>query len=176
MGTLHCWITPCEDILSVVYIYSGAVALPIGTYFDRYSPALIDNLDCVGNETSILNCTYSTTSGTCRDAPIICQGLYEVWVINLLVYLFLFFPFPPVQMTQQSPTALMVRSDWSVVQLHWKEQWRSAGIWSGEEFVTTRGTFMMQTWCALSLDSALMVHIHLVAEFALLTRMHAVMF
>ena len=63
-----------EHIWSI-FVLSGAIAVSSGVFGDDIDSAVLYSVECVGNETGILNCSVSD-SGTCSDhnAAVICQG------------------------------------------------------------------------------------------------------
>ena len=56
-----------------------------------------------------------------------------------------------IVLVQESVT--MVRSDFLVGPLSWRDAWKSALTRPGEAFATTSGLQTMPTWSAVSLDS-----------------------
>ena len=62
--------------------YVGAVVLPTGS-FSGALPTVLSDVACVGNESSLLNCSGNVASVECdsgEGAAIVCQGRF------LLVY------------------------------------------------------------------------------------------
>ena len=54
---------------------SGAIAVTSGVFGDDTASTVLNSVTCSGNETGILDCSYSY-SGTCSEhnAAVICQG------------------------------------------------------------------------------------------------------
>ena len=60
-----------------VYTFSGALPISSGAFGDDTSSTIVRSVSCYGNETRVLNCSYSTDDpGTCSEhsAAVICQG------------------------------------------------------------------------------------------------------
>lgn len=58
-----------------IYFYTGAVAVSNAFYGLGTGPILMTNVRCVGNESGLVNCTFSTLTGTCThgiDAGVRC--------------------------------------------------------------------------------------------------------
>ena len=59
-----------------VCMCTGAVVLPTGS-FSGALPVVVSDVACVGNESSLLNCSVNTVSVECdsgEGAAIVCQG------------------------------------------------------------------------------------------------------
>ena len=59
-----------------MFHYAGAVAISNAFFGQGTGPIQIDNVQCDGNETSLLNCTHNTV-GNClhyEDAGVRCAG------------------------------------------------------------------------------------------------------
>ena len=56
----------------------GAVARPNRQFTNSTIPLLINDLDCYGNESSILDCSFNqrqvTSCGVFEEAGVVCQG------------------------------------------------------------------------------------------------------
>ena len=58
-------------------LYSGALAVFSGAFGDDTMSTVVQSINCYGNETEMLNCSYSTSGlETCSEhsAAVICQG------------------------------------------------------------------------------------------------------
>ena len=61
----------------VLFIFSGAQPVSNGAFGDDTVSTVIKSVNCYGNESGVLNCSYSTDApGTCSEhsAAVICQG------------------------------------------------------------------------------------------------------
>ena len=59
-----------------VYMCTGAVVLPTGS-FSGTLPVVLSDVACVGNESSLLNCSANTVSVECdsgEGAAVVCQS------------------------------------------------------------------------------------------------------
>ena len=73
--------TKFSDISSILvllffYLTAGAIALPTGS-FGGALPVVLSDVECNGDESSILNCTENSFDVQCNSgegAAIICQG------------------------------------------------------------------------------------------------------
>ena len=89
----HICICTSISMFSVCYsnVYiTGALNLTHEAFHSTVAPTVISSVGCVGTESSIGKCTYSTltTCGPLSDAGVVCQGMN----IKLFVY-FLSFMF-----------------------------------------------------------------------------------
>ena len=60
---------------TIHYFFIGAVALSGYSYYSRYT-TVIHLMECLGNESSILDCHYTISNRRCLSglADIVCQG------------------------------------------------------------------------------------------------------
>ncbi len=76
---------------------AGAIAVLQGDFGLGSGPVFLENLDCLGNEEDLLNCSGSTVGiKTCehtRDAGVFCSSLFSLLSSHLLPYLFIFYVF-----------------------------------------------------------------------------------
>ena len=59
-----------------MYKYIGAVVLPTGSFAGAL-PVILSDVVCVGNESSLLDCSGNTVAVECvsgEEAAIVCQG------------------------------------------------------------------------------------------------------
>lgn len=67
------------------HFISGAIAISSGAFGDDVDSSVLYNVDCFGNETSILNCSSSNQQVYSEhSAAVICQGInhnYECFMI-----------------------------------------------------------------------------------------------
>ena len=66
-----------DCLLSLYFIFSGALPISSGAFGDDTVSTIVQSVTCYGNETGVLNCSYSTDDpGTCSEhsAAVICQG------------------------------------------------------------------------------------------------------
>ena len=64
--------------LEFISLTVGAIVLPTGSFRESL-PLVLSDVECDGNESSILSCTFNTTHIQCdsgEGAAIICQGIY----------------------------------------------------------------------------------------------------
>ena len=60
--------------ISFMLLFAGAIALSSGLFGDDIESAVLYSVDCSGNESEVLNCSFSLT-GTCgHSAAVVCQG------------------------------------------------------------------------------------------------------
>ena len=62
-------------------LFTGALALDGGKFSDANTPVLISEIECIGNESNLLQCEHSTDSqtvcGSREQAAAVCQGMDE---------------------------------------------------------------------------------------------------
>ena len=61
----------------IILCPTGAIAVTSSLFTERNSPHLL-GVHCSGNESSLLECSYSSdiVCGRQEDAAVVCQGLY----------------------------------------------------------------------------------------------------
>ena len=67
----------CLPITCCVLVFSGALPISSGAFGDDTESTIVQSVNCYGNETDVLNCSYSTSGpGMCLEhsASVICQG------------------------------------------------------------------------------------------------------
>ena len=71
--------------------FTGALALDGGKFSDANTPVLISGIECIGNESSLLQCEHSTDSqtvcGSLEQATAVCQGMekHHITITSLLL-------------------------------------------------------------------------------------------
>ena len=64
--------------------FIGAIALSSGLFGDDIEFAVLYSIDCSGNETGVLNCSFSQT-GTCgHSAAVVCQGTQQLRTLRCI--------------------------------------------------------------------------------------------
>ena len=58
---------------------SGAVPLSRHEFSNGIAPTLVNNVNCIGNESHLLDCNYNDLPNFCEnadvDAGVVCQGM-----------------------------------------------------------------------------------------------------
>ena len=72
----------CTSMYSGIHATLGAIGLNSQIFTDQQAPLLIRDLECSGNEPSLLNCTFNkrldTSCGQFEEAGIVCQGISQI--------------------------------------------------------------------------------------------------
>ena len=69
-----------------IIIFLGAIALSSGMFGDDIESAVLYSIDCSGNETGVLNCSFSQT-GTCgHSAAVVCQGTQQIRTLRWEIF------------------------------------------------------------------------------------------
>lgn len=78
---IHCHTNPYKATLSstILLCFPGAIAIGNAVYGEGSGQILLDDVDCVGIENSLLNCHYTGLgSEDCThsdDAGVLCEGV-----------------------------------------------------------------------------------------------------
>ena len=67
----------CKSVVILISLTVGAIVLPTGSFRESL-PLVLSDVECNGNESSILSCTFNTSHIQCdsgEGAAIICQGI-----------------------------------------------------------------------------------------------------
>ena len=71
-----------------MYSFAGALNLTHEAFHSTVAPTVISSVGCVGTESSIGECTYSslTTCDPRSDAGVVCQGNYvKIMFMNIFL-------------------------------------------------------------------------------------------